>query len=609
MIEFPSTYSALLIGLPGVGKSEYCMQLVKDYLEKGEKVVYVTTEKSPSDIRERIGEMGVDLQGHEGESFLFIDVFTREAGAKEENVLYVDNPSNLNMVSVRLSEAVDTLGKPVRIIFDSLSTFFLHASEKEIRNFFESINTKIKMEKSFAIFALHEEMHDEKVVIALKAMVMSVIEMTVEDGPSRRRKARVAFAKKGVKHSPNWFEFDINKEGIKFTPIEEKTKAKEKPKRGKLFKVVRAVGIILAALILIGIISGGDEDQDISKTGRPVLFYENFDDAKTVEELPAGWKVRFPEKENGMLVSSSSGVFFYAFGDEWENYVFMFSMNFNRAENLNMRALARSTADGAYSIILSSDMIRLEKSVQEEDIELTSAEYEFKPERIYEMRIDVQGEYINVFVDDDHVIGFTDVESPLTLGGVGFETFNSEVYIDEIIVEGLDAVQERPEPKEECPECPPASEWSECVDGTITRETYMCDSTTDFICESLTEEESCQLLMGGMGGLKATISPTVGKTVSGIIEIEANTVPDGTVAVHFLFYPQDVQIGQEMSPEDQLRLMRDYDTQGEDGWGTIIDTSTVDNGVYTIFISASDGTEQDGDGPQNFAVKQVIVEN
>ena len=123
MIEFPSTYSALLIGLPGVGKSEYCMQLVKDYLEKGEKVVYVTTEKSPSDIRERINEMGMDLQGHEGENFLFVDVFTREAGTKEESVLYVDNPSNLNMVSVRLSEAVDTLGKPVRIIFDSLSTF------------------------------------------------------------------------------------------------------------------------------------------------------------------------------------------------------------------------------------------------------------------------------------------------------------------------------------------------------------------------------------------------------------------------------------------------------------------------------------------------------
>ena len=142
-----------------------------------------------------------------------------------------------------------------------------------------------------------------------------------------------------------------------------------------------------------------------------------------------------------MLVSSKSGVFLNLFGDEWENYAFMFSMNFNRAEELNMRALARSTADGTYSIIFSSDMVRLEKSVQAEDIALTSAEYEFKPERIYEIRIDVQGEYINVFINDEQVIGFTDVESPHTRGGVGFETFNSEVYIDEIIVESLGDVQ------------------------------------------------------------------------------------------------------------------------------------------------------------------------
>jgi KaiC/GvpD/RAD55 family RecA-like ATPase len=544
MIEFPKAYSALLTGLPGVGKSEYCQQLTKEYLEKGEKVVYVTTEKSPADIRERLGEIGVGVEAYEGESFIFIDVFTRSAGEKEDKVLYVDNPSNLNMVSVKLSEAADVIGKPARIIFDSLSTFFLHAPESEIRGFFESLNTRIKMDQSFALFTLHEEMHDEKVVVALKAMVLSVLEMEIEDAPSRRKKFRVAFAKKGVPHSPDWFEFKIAKEGLEFSSMKEEAKTEEKiekpkKKRGKLFKIARTAAFLLVALIIIGIISGGDKDPDISKTGRPVLFYENFDDAKTGEELPPGWKVRFPEKENGMLVSSSSGVFFNAFGDEWENYVFMFSMNFNRAEKLNMRALARSTADGAYSIIFSSDTVSLEKSAQAEDIALTSAEYEFKPERVYEIRIDVQGEYINVFINDEQVIGFTDVENPLTRGGVGFETFNSEVYIDEIIVEGLDDVQfSQKEPREECPECPPTSEWSECIDGTITRQSYRCDSSTDFQCESYTEEESCQLLLGGMGGLKATISPTVGKTVSGIIEIEANTVPDGTELVQFIFYPQ-----------------------------------------------------------------------
>ncbi len=112
MIEFPQTYSALLIGLPGIGKAEYCVTLAKDYLEKGERVVYVSTEKRPSDIRKRMKELGVNLETYEGESFLFIDVFTRNAGTKEENVLYVDNPANLNLVSVKISEAHEILGKP-----------------------------------------------------------------------------------------------------------------------------------------------------------------------------------------------------------------------------------------------------------------------------------------------------------------------------------------------------------------------------------------------------------------------------------------------------------------------------------------------------------------
>jgi KaiC/GvpD/RAD55 family RecA-like ATPase len=256
MIEFPKTYSVLLQGLPGVGKSEYCMQLARDYLEKGEHVVYVTTEKSPQDIRKRIKEIGLDLESYEGESFLFIDIFTRSVGTKEEKVLYVDNPSNLNLVSVRLSEASDALGKPIRIIFDSLSTFFLHTSEAEIRNFFESINTKIKIENGFALFTLHDEMHDEKAVVALKAIVLSVLEMEIEGAPSRKRMFRVAFAKQGVHHSPDWHEFKITKEGLEFVPVDdtkasrEEKEAKEEKRKQLLTKVA-----IVAVVLLLGSIA------------------------------------------------------------------------------------------------------------------------------------------------------------------------------------------------------------------------------------------------------------------------------------------------------------------------------------------------------------------
>lgn len=216
----------------------------------------MATEKRPADIRKRMKELGVDLEAYEGESFLFIDVFTRAAGTKEEKVLYVDNPSNLNVVSVKISEAHEILGKPLRIIFDPLSTFFLHAPETEIRSFFESITTKIKMDGSFALFTLHEEMHDEKMAIALKAMVQSVLEMDIEDTPGRKRKVRVAFAKDGVPHSMDWFEFKIEKEGFKLGPKEVVKAPKEKAEAKRKLPLAKIAGIV-ALLLLAVVVSPG----------------------------------------------------------------------------------------------------------------------------------------------------------------------------------------------------------------------------------------------------------------------------------------------------------------------------------------------------------------
>ena len=295
MIEFPQTYSTLLLGVPGLGKSEYCMHLVKGYLEKGEKVVFVTTEKNPSDIRARMGELGLDMENHEGKNFLFIDVFTRRTGTQEEKVLYVDNPANLNMVSVKLSEAFDALGKPYRVIFDSLSTFFLHAPETEIRNFFESITTKIKMDGSFVLFTLHDEMHDEKAVVALKSMVLSVLEMDIEDAPSRKRKIRAAFAKEGVPHSTDWFEFKIKKEGFELGPREEVRAPEERAgvteakRKLPLVKIAGIVALLLAAAIVFPPMFEGEKEIPIISqivTAAPPLIAKEPDTGPPSTTLP-----------------------------------------------------------------------------------------------------------------------------------------------------------------------------------------------------------------------------------------------------------------------------------------------------------------------------------
>jgi len=42
-----------------------------------------------------------------------------------------------------------------------------------------------------------------------------------------------------------------------------------------------------------------------------------------------------------------------------------------------------------------------------------------------------------------------------------------------------------------CPECPPPSDWSKCIDGKKNRTVYTCNATTEYKCQSSVETSSC----------------------------------------------------------------------------------------------------------------------
>ncbi len=209
-IPFPKNYTALLTGPPGVGKYEYCLNLMKEYLKKGESIVYITTERSPQEIKDKLREDGFDLDTYEASQFLFIDIYSYSTGMKYDKGLHIDNPANLNLINIHLAKAAGMIGKPMRIFFDSLSTLFLHAPVGEIKKFVGVLSSRAKTEYGFVLYTLQEEMHDEQTVMALRAMADAVLEMEFEEGPPLKRKFRVKHAK-GMKTTPTWYLFDIER--------------------------------------------------------------------------------------------------------------------------------------------------------------------------------------------------------------------------------------------------------------------------------------------------------------------------------------------------------------------------------------------------------------
>ncbi|HNU36475.1 MAG TPA: hypothetical protein PKJ15_07740, partial [Methanomassiliicoccales archaeon] len=58
--NFPQMCSVLMLGTPGVGLLEFQMGMVKEYLDQGEPVVFVTMDLLPRDLLGAMERFGID---------------------------------------------------------------------------------------------------------------------------------------------------------------------------------------------------------------------------------------------------------------------------------------------------------------------------------------------------------------------------------------------------------------------------------------------------------------------------------------------------------------------------------------------------------------------
>ncbi len=210
---FPANYTLMLTGPPGVGKHDFCLDLITYYLERGDKMVYITTEKSPAQI-EKVLEKFIDIKKHDG-NIIYVDGYSWSIGEKyswlrnnENRILSIDNPSNLNEIKVKLERAIEILGKPVKIVFDSLSPVFLHNNANDVTKFIQMLSSRVKTDYGFIVFTLQEGVHDPQVVNTLVYFVDGLLQMKFEEDERLKRKLRVHHLK-GISTSPEWRDFSL----------------------------------------------------------------------------------------------------------------------------------------------------------------------------------------------------------------------------------------------------------------------------------------------------------------------------------------------------------------------------------------------------------------
>jgi len=186
--RFPTNYSILLTGPPGVGKFEYLVDRIRDDLRRGERVVFVTLDLHPSEIRTRAKALHLDLDPVEGKSFVFVDCYSATSSERPpettagKKTFLVSSFSNLEGIGMAMSKASQEIGTPVRIYFYTISTLFLHNSPQAIAKFFQIVTSRAKTNLGFILYAVHEGVHEPMTMNLLRSLVDGVVEMRFTEG-------------------------------------------------------------------------------------------------------------------------------------------------------------------------------------------------------------------------------------------------------------------------------------------------------------------------------------------------------------------------------------------------------------------------------------------
>ena len=203
---FPTNYSILVSGPPGVGKLEYLLGLTKRFLDGGERVCFVTLDLHPDEVRIRAAGVGLDLGAVEGTSFAFVDCYSASASEHldanpSKKVYSVSSFSNLEGIGMAISKESHDLKTPVRIVFYTVSTLFLHNSPQAIAKFIKIITSRVKTNIGFIAYAMHDGVHDPNTTVLLRSLVDGVVEIRFTEDLAREVRAHHM---RGLPVKPVW---------------------------------------------------------------------------------------------------------------------------------------------------------------------------------------------------------------------------------------------------------------------------------------------------------------------------------------------------------------------------------------------------------------------
>lgn len=211
---FPSNHIYLLEGEPGTGKTTLAMQFLREGVERGERVLYVTLSETKDELIDVARSHGWALDG--------VDIFEllpSGESLKPESQYTIFHPSEieLNETTSAVLAEVERIN-PRRIVFDSLSEMRLLARDPlryrrqilALKQYFAPRDCTVLLldDKTSDVGDLH--------VHSIVHGVVHLDHLAVEYGGERRRLRVIKL--RGSKFSGGYHDFNIETGGVKVFP-------------------------------------------------------------------------------------------------------------------------------------------------------------------------------------------------------------------------------------------------------------------------------------------------------------------------------------------------------------------------------------------------------
>jgi len=183
-IPFGSNVS--VYGPAYVGKEIVTNLFMAEGLKKGLPVVWVLTDKAPSDIRE---DMSFVLPGYDEYEKLglvrYVDAYTKSMGgeATESNTAYIDEPTDHQSILKAVDQIATELKKKhngYRLVFRSVSTLIAYLDPTTTFKFLQPFIGRRKRDKSVAFYVIEKGMHEDQEIQMLGSLMDGSLEFKVE---------------------------------------------------------------------------------------------------------------------------------------------------------------------------------------------------------------------------------------------------------------------------------------------------------------------------------------------------------------------------------------------------------------------------------------------